>query len=663
MYKLQEILGQLYLMWSFMKRTFYYIVIVAGLFGHPCFAQPTLTKGADTATLTKEKLAAVEIEYLRQGEDHFFDRKFGAALQWFRKVIEINPDNAIAHAYCGDILLHLDDVDEALRHFRIAAELKSNPAGELFRIGQIYYIKQDRTKAETYFNKALKADPTLAEAHFYLGLLSFRLGRNRSETLDHLKIFRDERPNFANRDELLKVIALLEDPATKLDSKKDLLSVDPLRLFYRKDDADNSKKQVTVDQTKTDQPASTNTDTQTQNDTQASPDLITDQKTEPTTEDQPGNKTVSQDFISVSKGKGSLFNQALVFKDEDPARSLKILDQAIQENPTDEQLFSLRCEIEFNQAKTKTNQDNSNQGNSNTEENQKVKTDVFDKAIRSCTQAAKLAPNFRNLQNTGRVFEAAQNYDDAWQNYVKALNNKLDVDLAVHTVKLGDTLNGKEQETRAILERLLARRPDHKEGLIILLQKQVHGKNKTGLKLTMERLQSLYKDDAEVLEKLAQSLLEDPDLEDEAIHVLKQYTSAKPDDLRAGLTLAGLYLKQDNEKDALVLLGRLYEDHPTDFDVVRTILVLFVRRNQNMDSAEKIAKQFLDSNPTDEDRQSILEILPDEITKRLHATETGNDSSGKKPSTGDTSNKTGSADDDVSEKTNPSANDADRNNK
>jgi hypothetical protein len=66
-----------------------------------------------------------------------------------------------------------------------------------------------------------------------------------------------------------------------------------------------------------------------------------------------------------------------------------------------------------------------------------------------------------------------------------------------------------------------------------------------------------------------------------------------------------------------VLLAELYEKHPENYDVVRTILILFVRRNQNLDSAERIARSFLATNPPAEQRAAILGLLPEELRNRI----------------------------------------------
>lgn len=576
-----------------MKRIFYLIPPMSIWFfiffpySKPVAAEPNARpdrsqeiSSSGSAQKSVEESARLERDYLKKGEDHFFARRFVSSLQWFRRAIDINPDNALAHAYTGDILLSLGEPDEALKHFRIAAELKSDPAPEYFRIGQIYYLKKEREQSEQYFKRALKSDPTLVEAHFYLGLLSYRMGRNREETLTHLKAFRTARPDFTDKEALNRAIALLEDPKTKLDQSRDLIDIDPLRLFYRKE---NEQKEA----------ARTRTESK-----KAENKPVADESTEKNesteriekTEDQAPNK--KDDFLTVQAGPGSLFNQALVFRDENPTRALQILDRAIKEDARDARLHSLRCEILF-----------------------RSKADTAG-ALKACAKAAELSPDYRNLQNLGRVQEAADKPGDAYASYVEALNRRMEPDLAMHAIKLGETLPGKEQETRRLLERMLARQPDHREGLLTLMRRQKEDKNRLGIRTTMERLQSLYPDDVEVMERMAMILLSDPDTETEAVELLKRYYD-RTGDLRAGLSLSGLYLKRENEKEALVLLAELYEKHPENYDVVRTILILFVRRNQNLDSAERIARLFLATNPPKEQRAAILGLLPDELRNRI----------------------------------------------
>lgn len=593
-----------------MKRIFYLIsqmsvwFLAFFPFGEPIGAEPNVgpdrsreSSSERSTQRSVEETARLEGEYLKKGEDHFFARRFGAALQWFRRAIDINPDNALAHAYTGDILLSLGEPDQALKHFRVAAELKSDPAPEYFRIGQIYYLKKEREQSEQYFKRALKSDPTLVEAHFYLGLLSYRMGRNREETLGHLKAFRAARPDFTDKEALNRAIALLEDPTTKLDQNRDLIEIDPLRLFYRKESGqENTAKTETAptDAVKEETQEKGPAEDGPKKDTPVADNSVPekDENTTPIEKAKDQAQDKKDGFLTVAAGPGSLFNQALVFREENPARALQILDRAIKEDARDARLHSLRCEILF-----------------------RSKADAAE-ALKACEKATELAPDYRNLQNLGRVQEAARNPAEAYASFVEALNSKMEPDLAMHAIKLGETLPGKEQETRRLLERMLARRPDHREGLLTLMRRQKEDKNRVGIRTTMERLQSLYPDDVEVLERMAMILLSDPDTETEAVELLKRYYD-RTGDLRAGLSLSGLYLRRENEKEALVLLAELYEKHPENYDIVRTILILFVRRNQNLDSAERIARSFLATNAPDEQRAAILGLLPEELRNRV----------------------------------------------
>lgn len=586
-----------------MKRTFLLSLLM--FYNGSIFCQPKpITELSDQANLEKE--------YLKKGEDHFFEKRFGTALQWLKKAIEINPDNATAHAYIGDILLTLGQYDDALKHFRVASELKSDPSLEYFRIGQIYYLQNNRLQAEASFKKALQSNPELVEAHFYIGLISYRDGRNRQETLSHLKLFREKRPDFIDGLKLDKAIAVLEDPNTDIEKSNDLLTIDPLQLFYRKEKKNDIQKQISdidkpaITENKTEEKSDlTNTKIKLENnDTQKSTDALANETNTKTDTDTAiiENQSATTETSTPIKDDGfiglpsdSLFTQASVLWSTSPDKAIKLIDKAMDTNPKDAKLHSLRCQIYFQSTP------------------QKLK-----EALKDCSQATLLSPDFRNLQNQGRIEEAMKDQEAAYNSYKQALDRKMEIDLAYHTIEIGEQLQGKQAETRSILERLLSRRPDHKDGLLMLLKRQQQEDNKIGLQATTEKLQSLYPNDEKLLIEIATVLLSNPKTKEQAIQLLKRYYDLKPDDVKVALTLAGLYLQNKDEKQALQILGQLYETYPTNYDVVRTILILFVRQNQNLDSAETIVTKYLESNePTQEERQNILQLLPESMQSKF----------------------------------------------
>ncbi|MBW7859170.1 MAG: hypothetical protein H3C43_12955, partial [Leptonema sp. (in: Bacteria)] len=322
-----------------------------------------------------------------------------------------------------------------------------------------------------------------------------------------------------------------------------------------------------------------------------------------TTEDKSDQSKTTTEDKSISDGFLSLPNntpltQASVLWPTAPDKAIKIIDKAIVDNPKDANLYSLKCEIYY-----------------------KSSPQQLQEALQSCNQASRLSPDFRNLQNQGRVEEAMKNSKSAYESYRQALDRKMEVDLAYHTIEIGDTLPNKQAETRAILERLLSRQPDHKAGLLLLMKRQQQENNRIGLQSTTERLQSLYPDDDQLLIEMATVLLSQPETKDQAIQLLRRYYHSKPDDVKAGLTLAGLYLQKEDEKQALQILGELYENFPTNYDIVRTILILFVRQNQNLDSAETMVTKYLNSTePTEEERQNIIQILPESLQMKIQPT-------------------------------------------
>ncbi len=137
--------------------------------------------------------------------------KFQDARAAFEKYVELRPQDAGGHYGLGLVLTALEHPDEARREFELSARLQpvqteayfelgkldlsqSNldlaaeqfkrvlerdpkHAGALLGMGQVDFQRKDYADASALLEQAIAAEPSLRQAHYYLGLTYARLGR------------------------------------------------------------------------------------------------------------------------------------------------------------------------------------------------------------------------------------------------------------------------------------------------------------------------------------------------------------------------------------------------------------------------------------------------------------------------------------------------------
>ena len=132
---------------------------------------------AEKLSKTKEDQAAV---YFMRGAMYERSKKYDAAEAAFRKVIELDPDNAGAMNYLGYMLADRNTrLDEAEKLIAKALELDPDNGAYLDSLGWVYYRQGKLDQAEGMLVRALDRigqDPTV---HDHLGDVYFKLGKTR----------------------------------------------------------------------------------------------------------------------------------------------------------------------------------------------------------------------------------------------------------------------------------------------------------------------------------------------------------------------------------------------------------------------------------------------------------------------------------------------------
>jgi Flp pilus assembly protein TadD len=108
---------------------------------------------------------------LQLGKESFRDANYGLAEKYFRKAVEIRPDNATAWAGLAASYDELGRFDLADRAYEQLIKLKGNDARTLNNRGYSYLLRGDYKRAKEMLERAQAIDPGLEEIQGNLTLL------------------------------------------------------------------------------------------------------------------------------------------------------------------------------------------------------------------------------------------------------------------------------------------------------------------------------------------------------------------------------------------------------------------------------------------------------------------------------------------------------------
>jgi serine/threonine protein kinase len=145
------------------------------------------------------------------------------AEKYFKRGIELNPNNSYAHGWYAITLSGKDRFEEALSYAKRAFELE--PLSPLMNAlyGVALGIAGKHDEGIEQLHKALEMEPNLPMGHLFLGMVSLFPERYLEEAIDHLQKAFNLGVNFAlgwlglayakagKRDEALKILCQLEE--------------------------------------------------------------------------------------------------------------------------------------------------------------------------------------------------------------------------------------------------------------------------------------------------------------------------------------------------------------------------------------------------------------------------------------------------------------------
>ncbi len=118
-----------------------------------------------------------DTNYLRAGDEFRKQREYDKAIAWYRKALNLNPENAVVHANWGTCLLDQGKLREAKQRFDRALEIDPDLPEAHCSLGMIFRQQNQPDKAAASYREALRQKPNFALAHLHLGTLLLDAGR------------------------------------------------------------------------------------------------------------------------------------------------------------------------------------------------------------------------------------------------------------------------------------------------------------------------------------------------------------------------------------------------------------------------------------------------------------------------------------------------------
>lgn len=159
--------------------------------------------------------------YSDMGTQSFDQKNWEEAIRWYRRALDLDPQNAEAAHNTGAALLWLQRPTEAEPFLRRVLAAWPGDLKALLNLGNVYLMLGEPYRAGRYYLEVYKADPEFpdAERNFELarkmaaGLEAERMARDPGPFLDSLeRLYRAEPENEFLRERLRALLAAIGDP-------------------------------------------------------------------------------------------------------------------------------------------------------------------------------------------------------------------------------------------------------------------------------------------------------------------------------------------------------------------------------------------------------------------------------------------------------------------
>jgi len=135
-----------------------------------------------------------EVGELATGRQHFFLRgsnslrrgDLAGAAQEYKKMVDADRTNPLAHVELGRVLVKIGDLKLAKEEFAEAVRLAPSNSAALYNLGSLFSQAGSTQEAISCYQRALRADPESKEIHFQLANELLRSG-NFEESATHYR--------------------------------------------------------------------------------------------------------------------------------------------------------------------------------------------------------------------------------------------------------------------------------------------------------------------------------------------------------------------------------------------------------------------------------------------------------------------------------------------
>ncbi len=169
--------------------------------------------------MTKNKNATVMLKIAEAYINAGFKNLKGAN-ELLAKALKLEPKNPEVHILTGDALLEADPMDGSgpVKKYKDAAQLDTNSAKPILRIGKLYYRAKNPTEALKWYKEAILIDSTFAPAYIEMGELYIMASFNKKALESYKKYLslnndREARDRFS---QVLWLNKLFEDAVNEI---------------------------------------------------------------------------------------------------------------------------------------------------------------------------------------------------------------------------------------------------------------------------------------------------------------------------------------------------------------------------------------------------------------------------------------------------------------
>jgi tetratricopeptide (TPR) repeat protein len=132
----------------------------------------------------------------------------------FEKSIELQPAQTESYFQLGRIDLEAGDLQTADEQFNRVLKRDSHHAGALASMGQLKFQRKDYAQALELLERAVAADDSLREAHYYLGMTYARMNRKDDSDKELAIAARLEHEEVERHQNVLRIIDPDQSPAS-----------------------------------------------------------------------------------------------------------------------------------------------------------------------------------------------------------------------------------------------------------------------------------------------------------------------------------------------------------------------------------------------------------------------------------------------------------------